>query len=178
MPIRRNPLMDQAAADRHQDDSECCKHNFCRACGAHVSGYNANGDVIAVRPEAIEWDWWIACDNADCEHAFGEGLFQTTPDWVEERKPHFAQPALDDDRSFLLRCAERAVEAYVLTAQVPITAVALKNAIAANADALVAAQMAHHNQTMMRPDPLSVAGPRQLAHGESLFRAFIERSPS
>ena len=91
-----NPLMTLAAIDRHSDDATCCANNFCRACGSHVSGYTCNANVIAQRPAAAEWDWWQACDNADCEHAYGEGLFQFQNDWVvkydqiflERRKPH------------------------------------------------------------------------------------------
>jgi hypothetical protein len=84
--MKVNPLIDQAASDRHGD---CCKNQYCMACGAHVSGYNANASLIAMRPEAEKegWDWWVACDNADCAHAYGEGVFQSNPDWikVEER---------------------------------------------------------------------------------------------
>jgi hypothetical protein len=36
-----NPLMEAAAADRHV--GKCCANRFCRTCGSHVSGYNANG---------------------------------------------------------------------------------------------------------------------------------------
>ncbi len=81
-----NPLIEQAASERHGDDATCCKDNYCKDCGAHVSGYNANAQLISYRPEAETWDWWIACDNADCKHAYGEGLFQFLPDWVEDRR--------------------------------------------------------------------------------------------
>lgn len=56
----------------------------CRACGSPVTGYTANAALIALRPEAASWDWWVACDNVACDHHYGEGLFQVEPDWVEE----------------------------------------------------------------------------------------------
>ncbi len=80
--MKPNPMIRQCVEDRH---GECCADQYCRTCGAHVSGYNANESVIAIRPEAAGEDWWIACDNADCEHAYGEGLFQLTPEWVDKR---------------------------------------------------------------------------------------------
>ena len=80
--MKLNPLIATAAEDRH---IHCCQNQFCRACGSHVSGYNANEPLIAARPEGAKWDWWLACDNADCPNAEGEGLFQELPDWVETR---------------------------------------------------------------------------------------------
>lgn len=77
--IKPNPLIEQAAKDRHD---KCCASNVCADCGSHVSGYNANQSVIDRRPEAAEWNWWLACDNADCPRAYGEGLFQDWPEWV------------------------------------------------------------------------------------------------
>lgn len=84
--MRRNSLMDTASADRHKDDAKCCRDNYCKVCGSHVSGYNANSATIAARPEAAREDWWIACDNADCAHSYGEGLFQELPDWVTKKR--------------------------------------------------------------------------------------------
>ena len=78
--MRQNPLMTQADIDRHKFN--CCKDQTCRECGSHVSGYNCNDVLLSMRPEAKDWDWWLACDNADCQHARGEGLFQRKPDWV------------------------------------------------------------------------------------------------
>jgi hypothetical protein len=75
-----NPLFELAAKDRHTED--CCSRQRCGVCGCHVSTYNANASVIAQRPEADDWDWWVACDNANCEHAYGEGLFQNPIGWV------------------------------------------------------------------------------------------------
>ena len=78
---RLNPLVIQAASDRH---TECCVNQHCQVCGSHVSTYNANESLSAARPEAwMQWDWWVSCDNADCIHAWGEGLFQTPPSWVD-----------------------------------------------------------------------------------------------
>ena len=77
--IAPNSLIEIAASDRHDT---CCAAQKCRACGSHVSTYNANGPLIGARPEASEWDWWVACDNADCEHAYGEGLFQELIEWI------------------------------------------------------------------------------------------------
>jgi hypothetical protein len=74
-----NPLITQATADRH---TECCQDTVCKTCGAHVSGYNCNASLITQRPEGQEWDWWMACDNEACVHAWGEGVWQDTPDWV------------------------------------------------------------------------------------------------
>jgi hypothetical protein len=81
--MNQNPLIVLAAEDRH---TECCTNQFCRACGSPVSTYNANQSVVVQRPEASEWDWWTACDNADCLNAYGEGEFQGKPDWVVEGK--------------------------------------------------------------------------------------------
>lgn len=79
-----NPLIEQAAVDRH--DGLCCRNQFCKVCGSHVSGYNCNEALNRQRPEAAgEWDWWVACDNANCIHAHGEGIFQDTPDWVYKK---------------------------------------------------------------------------------------------
>jgi len=90
--MRQNPLMILAADCRHPDHKECCKHNFCKSCGAHVSGYNCNASLLTQRPDA-EWnDWWAACDNADCEHAHGSSLgFGGFPDWIERRKDGHGQ---------------------------------------------------------------------------------------
>lgn len=81
-----NTLMTTAAGDRHDDDAPCCRGNFCKDCGAHVSGYNCNAALLDQRPEAEGWDWWLACDNADCKNARGEGLFQSLPKWVGKTK--------------------------------------------------------------------------------------------
>jgi hypothetical protein len=82
--VKLNPLIETAGKDRH--DGDCCASNYCRVCGMHVSGYNANWALIEQRPEAAKEDWWIACDNGDCEHAYGEELFQGLPEWVEDRR--------------------------------------------------------------------------------------------
>lgn len=55
----------------------------CANCGAPVSHYTCNGDLIAKRPEAATWDWWAACDNAECPNHHGEGIFQEWPDWQQ-----------------------------------------------------------------------------------------------
>lgn len=77
--MNTNPLIALARSDRH---TECCGHDICAACGSPVSTYNANADLVDQRPEASEWDWWCACDNADCIHAYGEGLFQEPLGWM------------------------------------------------------------------------------------------------
>lgn len=77
-----NELIEKAASCRHD---ECCKNQFCLECGSHVSTYNCNTDLVAQRPNAASWDWWVACDNAECEHAVGEGLFQDPPDWLADK---------------------------------------------------------------------------------------------
>jgi hypothetical protein len=82
MTYPQNKLITEVADQRHD---ACCAKEFCRACGAHVSGYNANSPLVRMRPEAKGWDYWAACDNAACEHAYGEGFFQNNPDWVETR---------------------------------------------------------------------------------------------
>lgn len=83
MSYRLNPLLHQAAENRH---TKCCQNRYCLRCDAKVSTYNCNDPVVAVRPDAAGWDWWAACDNADCENAFGEGEFQEMPEWIEVRK--------------------------------------------------------------------------------------------
>jgi hypothetical protein len=74
-----NQLIALATDDRH---SECCANQFCCACGSHVRTYNANERLFQQRPEAFHEDWWVACDNGACVHAYGEGLFQVSPDWI------------------------------------------------------------------------------------------------
>ncbi|PCJ68260.1 MAG: hypothetical protein COA62_15975 [Rhodobiaceae bacterium] len=81
--MRRNPLLD-AASDSSHERLDCCKKQACAECGSHVSAYNANDDLVELRPEAVGWDWWISCDNGDCTNAYGEGLFQQQPDWVQK----------------------------------------------------------------------------------------------
>jgi len=74
-----NPLITQAAKDRHVRDNA----RTCTCCGSNISTYNANKSVVAVRPEASNWDWWAACDNANCVNAYGEGYFQERPEWIK-----------------------------------------------------------------------------------------------
>lgn len=78
----RNPLIEQAAEHRHQNDVQY----RCRACGSSVSTYNCNGTMYDLRPELNDdpWDWWIACDAGDCKHTHGEGFWQGKPDWVTQ----------------------------------------------------------------------------------------------
>lgn len=83
MEIKENPLVTQAAQDRHTD---CCTNDTCKACGSRVSTYNCNAALVEQRPTAAAWDWWSACDNADCVHAQGEGVFQEPLDWVNKAK--------------------------------------------------------------------------------------------
>jgi hypothetical protein len=80
--MQRNNLLEKAARDHH---TICCINQYCVLCGFHVSGYNCNADLISERPEAADWDWWLACDNAECIHSYGEGLFQIYPDWVIQK---------------------------------------------------------------------------------------------
>jgi hypothetical protein len=79
-----NPLIETAADDRHK--GTCCANNYCRVCGAHVSGYNCNEALTKERP-GDEFDYWAVCDNAECIHAIGEGFYMQPPDWVERRGP-------------------------------------------------------------------------------------------
>ena len=79
--MNTNPLIAQASSDRHQD--AFVKH--CSSCGSTVSTYNANPGLVVQRPEAKDWDWWAACDNVECAHAYGEGYFQSPVDWVEKK---------------------------------------------------------------------------------------------
>jgi hypothetical protein len=77
--MKLNPLIELAGSERHQG---CCTDHACKSCGSPVSTYNANDPLVKQRREAEGWDYWCACDNADCEHAYGEGMFQDKPDWV------------------------------------------------------------------------------------------------
>lgn len=72
-----NPLKILAATDRHAQPRWLCKD-----CGASVGTYNCNHSLISARPEGAGWDWWAACDNAECKNAEGEGYFQSSPDWT------------------------------------------------------------------------------------------------
>lgn len=82
--FRPNPLIAAAAPDRQATATRA--NDACLDCGAHVSTYNCNRSLIAERPEGAREDWWQACDNADCEHAYGEGIFQSDADWVADRQ--------------------------------------------------------------------------------------------
>jgi hypothetical protein len=105
MNLNLNPLMDQAKADRHPDDANCCKDNICKTCGAHVSGYNANEALRAARPEAEHEDWWMACDNADCVHAYGEGQgVSHWPDWIRKDGEEPEESSTERDRRKILGC--------------------------------------------------------------------------
>ena len=53
----------------------------CLVCRSDVHHYVCNGDLIKVRPDAADWDWWTACDNVDCVNHYGEGMFQHRPSW-------------------------------------------------------------------------------------------------
>lgn len=53
----------------------------CRDCQSTISHYTCNHDLIVKRPDAATWDWWSACDNPDCPHHEGEGIFQFRPKW-------------------------------------------------------------------------------------------------
>lgn len=55
---------------------------ICRDCGCDVARYTCNSQMIQVRPEASEWDWWVACTNASCKNHYGEGVFQGSPTWI------------------------------------------------------------------------------------------------
>ena len=79
-PIRLNPLIEQASPDRNPDKP---LSYHCLVCGANVGDYNCNQALIAARPEGRVWDWWKACDNADCVYAYGEGWFPGDfPEWA------------------------------------------------------------------------------------------------
>lgn len=52
----------------------------CRECGSQVADYN--GELIASRPEAETWDWWLSCTNPECKRHHGEGVFQDSLEWV------------------------------------------------------------------------------------------------
>ena len=79
-PPVKNPLIEQAASDRHERP---LRFRTCKVCDSNVSSYNCNPTLVKLRPEASAWDWWYACDNGNCEHAYGEGYFQAKPDWVK-----------------------------------------------------------------------------------------------
>lgn len=57
----------------------------CKACGSDVEEYLCNEGFIKVRPEAARWDWWAVCQNVDCQHHHGEGVFQSALDWVVKK---------------------------------------------------------------------------------------------
>lgn len=64
----------------------------CRACDGQVAHYVCNSSLIAVRPEAAEWDWWLACTNKTCVHHQGEGVFQVSPAWLVPAPRDVSQP--------------------------------------------------------------------------------------
>lgn len=79
--MKINPLIKNASVDRHK---KCCHNHTCYNCSSHVSTYNVNKILLSHRPNAVGWDYWVACDNADCQNANGEGLFQEFPEWVNK----------------------------------------------------------------------------------------------
>lgn len=87
MTSKANSLILACAVDRHGD---CCDDQRCTVCGAHVSTYNCNETVVALRPEAAHEDWWAACDNGECVHSYGEGIFQISPDWIVDNRAETA----------------------------------------------------------------------------------------
>jgi hypothetical protein len=80
-PVDLGDLRRLAVADRHHD---CCQKLYCPVCWSHVSCYNTNSATQALRPQAIEFDYWAACDNGGCVNATGEGFFMEPPHWAVE----------------------------------------------------------------------------------------------
>jgi hypothetical protein len=78
-----NQLVVLAVDARHGD---CCAGHFCNACDSHVSTYDAGEVLLRLRPESAFEDWWVACDNGACVHAYGDGLFQVLPNWIVDRQ--------------------------------------------------------------------------------------------
>jgi hypothetical protein len=79
-----NPLVQEAADFHHVEPGT---EITCKACGSHVTWYDCNEEpkFFALRPEAIGWHWWLACDNGDCQHAYGQSIWQYYPDWVDAK---------------------------------------------------------------------------------------------
>jgi hypothetical protein len=59
------------------------KVGTCKSCGGPVMDVCCNAEWIKIRPEAAGWDWWNYCSNPECEHAYGEGVFQDPTGWIE-----------------------------------------------------------------------------------------------
>lgn len=77
-----SPLVLLAAKDRHTGKPTKYRYD-CKICGCPVSTYNCNSTLLEHRPKGEGWDWFLACDNADCTNSWGEGFFQSKPDWVK-----------------------------------------------------------------------------------------------
>lgn len=80
--MKQNPLCHLAFPDKHKTSGGFWT---CRACGANASTYNAGHALIAQRPDAGEKDYFVACDNADCENSAGVDIYDQNdePSWVE-----------------------------------------------------------------------------------------------
>ena len=61
-------------------------YGTCKKCGDTVSHYCCIDALVAVRPLAEGFDWWVACDNDRCKNHVGEGVKQNNrPMWEAKR---------------------------------------------------------------------------------------------
>ncbi len=56
------------------------QNSKCRDCGWPIIDMCCNDQI----PPYDEWDWWQYCSNKSCKNHFGEGVFQNTPDFIEQ----------------------------------------------------------------------------------------------
>jgi len=57
----------------------------CIKCGWPVIHACCNDEFRGYKNADI-YDWWAYCSNKGCENHEGEGIFQDTPEWIEEDK--------------------------------------------------------------------------------------------
>ena len=67
----------------NNDDADPTVFGKCKACDGIVVCYLCNESIYPMRPEANDWDWWVACSNPDCINNYGEGLFQDLIEWAK-----------------------------------------------------------------------------------------------
>ncbi|MFA6198997.1 MAG: hypothetical protein WC679_01160 [Bacteroidales bacterium] len=54
----------------------------CTDCNYDVADYRCNSDLQTVRPESINYDYWMSCTNINCKNHYGTGYLQNRIPWL------------------------------------------------------------------------------------------------
>lgn len=57
-------------------------HYICHDCGGDVADYLCNEALIALRPQAKDYDYWMLCLNPLCKNHQGEDWLYYPPEWA------------------------------------------------------------------------------------------------